>query len=1072
MATTATISSFQNIGEISQTDLIDCLRGGANSIGTLPSQLPVLNASESIAIGAAIAIKNGLYCNAISNDSTKCNVLGFSTTAVASGGSVYGKRFGQINAIITGSYSAGNTLYLSSTPGTLTATPTPSGQNFIICGQAIDTNKNIIINLSDSISTQVQSAGMVYPMVYDPLASGGIRQATTSETMLGNFDVNGFIPCKAISSIAITSPLSGTMTIDGVSCFSGDVVALVAQGASGTSNPANSANGVYVVQSGAWIWLQKYQVTAKNGFQIWGQSGTINGQSMWALTTPASNSTVIVGTSAISFTKLYDANYQFQGVVFCSPNGDDLGGNGTITNPYATIGKCISSSATNSQTVIWCMPGAYNENIVFNNITGGWVLRGFGVVDSQNVIINGAITLSGTTQRLRMYEIQVNGTASNPVPLVVNGTAGYIYAQSCSYTPYTGTTVAVNYTGTTTASHTFLNCGFSDVSGNPGTFNIAATTDANTYFTFGQCFRLNVNQSVGTLGYYVFNGMTTFGITGHSGGVVSIGDSYGISSLVSTAGSAATNIIYINSSSMFNGASYNAVAKTGTCAYRFSGFDRGFVGDTVNGVGSESIAGWNPSSLLTGTLATNNATIASGDSLQVAFNKTQGQLNVKAPLLNPTFAGIVTIPTGASIAGFAPLASPTFTGVPAAPTAAAGTSTTQLATTEFVGAAVTAGTTGFAPLASPTFTGTPVAPTASVGTLTTQLATTAFVGTAITNSLGNYALLASPSLTGTPIAPTAGVNTNTTQLATTAFVQQNQLQPSFINVSGTPYTTAIINTAYFITSTASTTFQLPTTNVINGSRIMIIDDGNSFSSNPLIISANSSGRKINSSTGNYTMNTGAMYLILAYNIASNDWRIMQRGTVQPNAPTTAGIYQSIQIDNYGNVVSGLKYVNAQIALSVAQGANLNSGDHVKFDTVSYVIGASWSSYIYLDGVSGYNSNTNTASIGRITLQPGRAYRLIATLNNISSFAFNLFQWFNSDTNTPIGLKGCSPVDNSGYFSTRSSGGAVIGYLDLTSSSAARVELRIMWAGMPNGGGGIFGLSDGIGSLNAIIETVI
>jgi hypothetical protein len=37
-------------------------------------------------------------------------------------------------------------------------------------------------------------------------------------------------------------------------------------------------------------------------------------------------------------------------------------------------------------------------------------------------------------------------------------------------------------------------------------------------------------------------------------------------------------------------------------------------------------------------------------------------LGLKAPLASPTFTGTVTIPSGASISGFAPLASPTFTG--------------------------------------------------------------------------------------------------------------------------------------------------------------------------------------------------------------------------------------------------------------------------------------------------------------------------------------------------------------------------------------------------------------------------
>ena len=61
----------------------------------------------------------------------------------------------------------------------------------------------------------------------------------------------------------------------------------------------------------------------------------------------------------------------------------------------------------------------------------------------------------------------------------------------------------------------------------------------------------------------------------------------------------------------------------------------------------------------------------------------QTALDLKANLASPTFTGTVTIPSGASISGFAPLASPTLTGTPLAPTATAGTSTTQIATTAF-----------------------------------------------------------------------------------------------------------------------------------------------------------------------------------------------------------------------------------------------------------------------------------------------------------------------------------------------------------------------------------------------------
>ena len=137
-----------------------------------------------------------------------------------------------------------------------------------------------------------------------------------------------------------------------------------------------------------------------------------------------------------------------------------------------------------------------------------------------------------------------------------------------------------------------------------------------------------------------------------------------------------------------------------------------------------------------------------------AFVKAQGYLT-SAPVTSVAGkTGAVTLVV-ADVSGAAPLASPTFTGTVTIPSGAS-----------ISGYATTASLASYAPLASPALTGTPTAPTASAGTSTTQLATTAFVTTA-DNLKAN---LASPAFTGTPTAPTATAGTNTTQIATTAFV--------------------------------------------------------------------------------------------------------------------------------------------------------------------------------------------------------------------------------------------------------------------------------------------------------------
>ena len=106
----------------------------------------------------------------------------------------------------------------------------------------------------------------------------------------------------------------------------------------------------------------------------------------------------------------------------------------------------------------------------------------------------------------------------------------------------------------------------------------------------------------------------------------------------------------------------------------------GFVGEVITGLADEfDLTGVTLVKLPADTTATtqvlgNNTTKVA----TTAFVKAAGDL--KANIESPTFTGTVTIPSGASIVGFAPLASPSFTGTPTAPTAATGANTNQIAT--------------------------------------------------------------------------------------------------------------------------------------------------------------------------------------------------------------------------------------------------------------------------------------------------------------------------------------------------------------------------------------------------------
>jgi len=116
------------------------------------------------------------------------------------------------------------------------------------------------------------------------------------------------------------------------------------------------------------------------------------------------------------------------------------------------------------------------------------------------------------------------------------------------------------------------------------------------------------------------------------------------------------------------------------------------IGTTLNVAGQTTLATATATTPATADNSTNIAT--------TAHVKAQGY----APLASPTFTGSVTIPSGASIAGYlttasaaaayATLSSPALSGTPTAPTPALGSSSTQIATTAFVAGGFTTSTGG------------------------------------------------------------------------------------------------------------------------------------------------------------------------------------------------------------------------------------------------------------------------------------------------------------------------------------------------------------------------------------------
>jgi hypothetical protein len=105
----------------------------------------------------------------------------------------------------------------------------------------------------------------------------------------------------------------------------------------------------------------------------------------------------------------------------------------------------------------------------------------------------------------------------------------------------------------------------------------------------------------------------------------------------------------------------------------------------------------------------------------------------------------------------------------------------------------------------------------------------------------------------------------------------------------------------------------------------------------------------------------------------------------------------------GNEWQQISYVQSVLygTVSNTYTTDLTDGNHFKFDLVEFQKGAN----ITLDTSTLYTTSANADSVGRIKLLAGRVYKLAGSFNKIeaTNASPNLTQWYNADSDTPIGL---------------------------------------------------------------------
>jgi hypothetical protein len=98
--------------------------------------------------------------------------------------------------------------------------------------------------------------------------------------------------------------------------------------------------------------------------------------------------------------------------VHVARNGSDTDGNGSITNPYRTITYALAQAGTGYAIVVH--PGGYTEDVAINNLNNiALTAAQPGAASPQSYVINGNVTVSGTSGSVLLHSIGVVGSITH-----------------------------------------------------------------------------------------------------------------------------------------------------------------------------------------------------------------------------------------------------------------------------------------------------------------------------------------------------------------------------------------------------------------------------------------------------------------------------------------------------------------------------------------------------------------------------------------------------------------------------------------------------------------------------------
>lgn len=334
-------------------------------------------------------------------------------------------------------------------------------------------------------------------------------------------------------------------------------------------------------------------------------------------------------------------------MIYVAKNGNDSTGNGTFMNPYVTIQKAINMAGSGSVIIVY--PGTYTENLTINNLNNLTISGINDIQDSSNCILHGEITISGTTSRTKLVNLNIQGqTAGNPA-IFDNGSQGTHFITNCS----------VNHTDANTLSLKVVD-GANSINADISTFESVEFSGSpiasrNIYFT--NCSSETITVSSVNMNFSAIR-CGAIGPIIHTAGYVIVDLASliikGSTDSVTSTCALGSGLLFINNANLQQpDFSYGKINKTGTCPYYLSDINRSTSIDVLTGprVNFGRFADDYAANITATNYTAANTSIAghlSGINTRLGFSSTTASLNFGTVNANSTKDLTITVSGAAS----------------------------------------------------------------------------------------------------------------------------------------------------------------------------------------------------------------------------------------------------------------------------------------------------------------------------------------------------------------------------------------------------------------------------------------